>query len=67
MSCESLATGSGSSTTLARGYALANQPLQQLLQLKEEPLDDEEIAIRKEMQVRDVSKTAICEYNTPPQ
>ena len=52
MSQETLETGAGSSSTLARGMALADQPLQSLLNLKDEPVDEEEQALRAEMQAR---------------
>ena len=47
MSSETLGT---SSCTLGRGLKLADQPLQQLLNLKDEPLDEEENQLRAEMQ-----------------
>ena len=52
MSQETLETGAGSSSTLAHGMALADQPLQSLLNLKDEPVDEEEQALRAEMQAR---------------
>ena len=58
MSAETLATGTGSSSTLLRGCEMASEPLQQLLALKEEPMDQEEIEIRREMQARGLSRGA---------
>ena len=51
MSLQSLPTQCGSSETLGRGLQLASRPLAEMLQLKEEPADEEEVALRKEMQV----------------
>ena len=50
MSTTSLATGSGSSGTLARGCELASTPLNNLLCIKNEPVDNEELEIRAQMQ-----------------
>ena len=49
MSTESLATGSGSSSTLLTGCDLVSQPLSEMIQLKQEP---EDVEIRRQMQVR---------------
>ena len=52
MSTETLATGSGSSSTLLTGCDLVSQPLSEMIQLKQEPEDEEELEIRRQMQVR---------------
>ena len=51
MSFESLPTRRGSTDTLARGLELASAPLPEMLHLKEEPQDEEEAELRREMQV----------------
>ena len=55
MSSESLPTHCGSTATLVRGLELASMPLPELLRLKEEPLDEEEQALRDEMKVHGVA------------
>ncbi|CAE7310973.1 Zan [Symbiodinium sp. KB8] len=50
MSFESLPTRRGSTDTLARGLELASAPLPEMLHLKEEPQDEEEAELRREMQ-----------------
>ena len=50
MSSESLPSKLGSTSTLVRGMELASLPLPELLQLKQEPEDDEEKELRREMQ-----------------
>ena len=51
MSAETLATGAGSSSTLQAGCDLVSQPLPEIIQLKQEPEDEEELDIRRQMQV----------------
>ena len=51
MSFESLPTRRGSTETLARGLALASGPLVEMLQPKQEPMDEEEAALQEEMKV----------------
>ena len=50
MSSLSLKTGTGSSSTLLYGMELTNRGLPSLLQLKEEPGDEEEKAMQSELQ-----------------
>ena len=50
MSAESLGTGSGSSSTLVRGCDLASMPINELVGVKNEPADSEEMEIRAHMQ-----------------
>ena len=57
-----LGTSADSSATLARGMDLANQPLAALLQLKEEPLDEEEKQMQDEVQAGQVNN---CMFPIP--
>ena len=50
MSLDRLGTCGTSSSTLLRGMELADQPLGVILNLKEEPLDEEEQQMRQELQ-----------------
>ena len=75
MSSQSLQTGTGSSATLLCGLDMCKQPLPALLQLKEEPGDDEEMAMQAELQEHTYafSKRSCCvdtdsdPYGTPSQ
>ena len=51
MSRETFMTACASTETLARGLDLASMPLEHVLKLKEEPIDDEERALQEEMKV----------------
>ena len=50
MSSETVETSCGSSSTLLRGMQLTDGGLHALLNLKDAPVDDEEKALRQEMQ-----------------
>ena len=77
MSSQSLQTGTGSSATLLYGLDMCNQPLPALLQLKDEPGDDEELAMQAELKEHPchistipfahVVQIYLLTYSTPPQ